>query len=72
MFECMEIYENIYEGVVEFSLKQTNGGYANHAGNRRKTRGKADLPKSYFDVSGHNGNCKQRYVYPPSDISKLP
>ena len=41
MFECMEIAEYIYEGVVEHSYKKSTGPYANRAGNRRKNRGEA-------------------------------
>ena len=41
MFECMEITESIYEGVVEPSYKKLTQTYSNRAGHISQKRGEA-------------------------------
>ena len=43
MFECMEIAESIYEGVVEPYYKKITGTDSNRAGNSSKKGGEAAL-----------------------------
>ena len=47
MFECMEITEYIYKGVVEPSYKKPTREYANRAGNSRKKRGESASSKTH-------------------------
>ena len=43
MFECMEIAESLYEGVVEHSYKQYTRADCNRSGHSRQKRGEAAL-----------------------------
>ena len=56
MFECMEMSESIYEGVVEPSYKTRNRVYSNRAVHSRKIRGETASSNTYSDMSEISGN----------------
>ena len=61
----MKIAENIYEGVVEHSYKESNRSETNVGGCSRKMRVIQAPSKSNPDMDGHTGNQNKRYVECP-------
>ena len=43
MFDCMEIAESVYEGVVETSYKKSTRADTNRSGHSKHKRGEAEL-----------------------------
>ena len=68
MFERMEIFESIYEGVVED--KKPTRADANSAGHSMKKRGEAASSWNRPKKGGSTGKQRQRYVDNPTGKSK--
>ena len=71
IFECMEIAEYIFEGVVGPSYKKTTREYYKHARLSRKMRGEYSLSTTYYEMSNISVNHRKFYVDYPKDIFKL-
>ena len=65
MFECMEIVEKIYEGVVKTFYKKTTKVDDNRSGHRKQKRGESALKHFYSGVGKCTDKRKQRYIYLP-------
>ena len=70
MFEHVETYETIYEGVAKKSYQKTNRTNANGASKTRKTGGVSTLSKTHSNMIIRAGKCNQRYVYCPRENRK--
>ena len=70
MFECMEIPEPIYEGVVEPSYKKPTSSYTNRDNHSRKMRLEAASSNNYSETSKSDGKCRKMYIDHPKDRSK--
>ena len=71
MFERMEIYNNIYERVVEPYYKKTARANTNCAGHSRKMMEEAITSTIYSNTSRYYGKHNQRYIDCPSYRSKI-
>ena len=71
MFECIEILESIYEGVVEPFRRKPNRAYANGAGIRMKIREESAPSTTYYEIIERACKCRKGYVDHPKDILKL-
>ena len=70
LFECMEIEEYIYGGVVEPYHKKPTRADAKRDGHIRKIRGEAASSNSYSETSESTGKHRNRYLDHPMDRSK--
>ena len=70
MFECMEISEYIYKGVLEPSYKTPTQAESNRAGNSRQKRGEAASQWNRPEKGDRAGKRRKRYIYDPIGKSK--
>ena len=70
MFECMEISESIYEGVVEPSYKKLTRADSNRAGHCRKNRGEAASLCNRPKKGESTDKRRKRHVDTPTGKSK--
>ena len=59
MFKQMDIFESIYEGVVESSYKKNSRAYAKFAGHSRQNRGEAALSQTHSTMGEINGKRRK-------------
>ena len=71
MFECTEIAESIYKGVVEHSYKKPTRSDTNRAGHSSKIRVEAASSTTYPEMIESSGKRRKRYVYHLKGRSKL-
>ena len=62
MFECTDIAESIYEGVVKSSYKNSTGADTTHAGHSSKKRGESASSHTHYKMSERNGKHRNIYV----------
>ena len=71
MFECIEISDYIYEGIVEPYYLKTNRVDANRSGLSKKMRGDAASSTTYSKTSESSYKHRKRYVEHNKDRSQL-